>query len=86
MKRFNLLLLFGTGLLLLSACTAKTPSTVEPTEVMVTATEVAPTATEPVALEPEVDTCLECHTDKDRLIDTAAPEEEAAESESEGVG
>jgi cytochrome c5 len=31
------------------------------------------------------DHCLDCHTDKDRLIDTAAPEEEVVE-ESSGEG
>jgi hypothetical protein len=32
------------------------------------------------------DECLSCHSDKDRLVDTAKPVEEASESESSGVG
>lgn len=52
--------------------------------------EPAPTAAPsalPVA-EPgvEVDLCLQCHADKERLIETAKPEEPAAEGESKGVG
>jgi hypothetical protein len=35
---------------------------------------------------PAVDQCLSCHADKDRLIETAKPVEESAESESKGVG
>ena len=39
-----------------------------------------------VAQKPDtVDYCVECHSDKDRLIDTAAPEAEAI-SENEGEG
>jgi len=34
----------------------------------------------------EMDECLACHSDKDRLIETAKPVEEPAESESSGVG
>jgi hypothetical protein len=33
-----------------------------------------------------VDACLECHADKQQLIDTAKPVEEPVESESSGVG
>ena len=39
-----------------------------------------------VAQKPDtVDYCVECHSDKDQLIDTAAPEEEVI-SENEGEG
>jgi hypothetical protein len=41
---------------------------------------------ETVATEPEpIDYCLECHVDKDMLIDTADPEEEVIK-ENEGEG
>lgn len=38
-----------------------------------------------IAAEPETDECVECHTDKDRLIQTADPVEEV-ETESSGEG
>jgi hypothetical protein len=57
------------------------------------AIDAAPTeeaTSTPVALVPtaeplEPDTCTDCHTDKDLLIDTADPEEEVI-SENEGEG
>lgn len=76
--------LFSTlvvSLLLLSACApAATPAP--------TATVAAeePIETEAVVeVQQEADECLACHTDKQRLIDTASQVEEA-ESESTGVG
>jgi len=47
-------------------------------------TQIAPLpeATETV----EINECLKCHTDKDRLIETADAVVETAESESKGVG
>jgi len=36
--------------------------------------------------EPVLDECLNCHADKARLVDTAEPVVESAESESSGVG
>jgi hypothetical protein len=37
------------------------------------------------AAETEINECLNCHSDKERLIETAEPEK-PAESESKGVG
>jgi len=64
---------------LLSACVpAETPSP--------TAAAEKPVETEAVAeVLPEKDECVTCHTDKQRLIDTAKPVVEE-ESESSGVG
>jgi hypothetical protein len=57
---------------------------IEPTaEEKETPTE-APVETE-IAVVNQVDQCVECHTDKEQLINTAAPEEEHVE-ESEGAG
>ena len=58
--------------------------TVEPTKIEPTATDEEPTV-EVLPTEVPADECLECHQDKDRLIDTAKPEEEVV-SESSGEG
>ena len=44
-----------------------------------------PEPTEEVALEPQVDNCVECHTDQQTLIDTTDPVAEVV-SEDEGEG
>ena len=68
------------GFILLSACApAETPS---PTA---TAEEKRVEIEAVVEVEPKADECLACHTDKQRLIDTAEPVAES-ESESSGVG
>jgi hypothetical protein len=72
--------LLVTIIFLLSACApAAAPSPIG-TE---TPVETEPTAEVPA--EAAASECLACHTDKQRLIDTAAPVV-AAEAESKGVG
>ena len=44
-----------------------------------------PEPTEAIAAEPQVDNCIECHTDQQTLIDTVDPVAEVA-SENEGEG
>lgn len=83
MKTIRILFVtLGLALTLWACANSSSPAT--PTEVLIEAT--SPTevsAAEPTTLGP--DECLACHTDKQRLIDTAEPEV-AAESESKGVG
>lgn len=83
--RFLFTLLLTLLFMSLSGCTGATPAPATPTDEPVeeesaTVEEVA-TVSEPV----EVNNCLACHTDKDRLIDTAKPEEVVI-SENEGEG
>lgn len=63
-----------------AAVPAGEPQSAEPT---VASEAVAPTAA-PVTVE-VVNPCMACHSDKQTLIDTAKPEEEAPD-ESSGVG
>lgn len=66
----------------LSACESAGTT---PPSATVTA-EQKPVETKPVVeVQPETDECLACHTDKQRLIDTAKPIV-GAEGESKGVG
>ena len=55
----------------------------EPAEV--TTADTAPDPTEVPTAEPQTNYCVECHSDKDMLIDTAKPEQEII-SENEGAG
>jgi hypothetical protein len=73
-------------MLILSACSSE--STSQPLSIQYSEeldTESVPTEVIPTSA-PDSAECMSCHTDKDRLIDTAAPIEEAGESESKGVG
>jgi len=78
MRRAALLFWMLVGVAVLLACAPQPTSTPTPVP---TAT-VAPEAVTPAVA---VNYCLECHSDKEALIQTAKPEEKAP-SESEGVG
>jgi PBP1b-binding outer membrane lipoprotein LpoB len=66
--------------LFLSACAPAASSSPSPTEVEETIETEASAEVQADAGE-----CIACHTDKERLIETAAPVKEA-EAESSGVG
>ncbi|GAP09193.1 hypothetical protein BECAL_00333 [Bellilinea caldifistulae] len=74
-------LLAGFLILLAGCARATQPAPTATSEVPARPTAPAATATS----QPQVNYCVECHTDKDRLIQTAKPEEEVIE-ESEGAG
>ena len=68
-------------LFVLSSCTTKSPTT---TAAVTDVTE-SPTAEATATAAPVANECLNCHTEKQRLIDTAKPVV-VAEAESKGVG
>lgn len=71
--------------LALAACASEAAP--QATETMlVEETALLPTATPLPRPSPVVDNCLECHTDKDKLVALAVHEEAGHGSESEGVG
>jgi hypothetical protein len=78
MKNRYLVCSLIAGLLVVSACSPKVEASVAPMDMSVDTVEV-------ILSTPEVDECLACHTDKQRLIDTAKPEEVKVK-ESKGVG
>ena len=87
MKRYSVLISLVMLVFIFAGCNAKPaienspsePTIEEPVESSGT-TLVLPTAVPEVA-----DECTACHSDKDRLIDTASPVVEV-EEESEGAG
>lgn len=99
MKEKNLIILFGLAILLVISLTACAPA--RPSDEAFLGTPVAENVfqsgtkadsqfdqgvVEVAAAQPDgVDYCLDCHTDKEMLINTAAPEE-VVETESEGEG
>lgn len=82
------LVIFTLTTLALSACASQAApgaTGVSPTE-EAQAEIAVPTLTPLLKLTPVVDNCLDCHTDKDRLVALAKEEEAGHGSESEGVG
>ena len=91
-RRFFIPFWLVMGVILIAACGSRasvnngapsappSPAKLEPTPELV-AQVIDPTEI-PVAL----DECLDCHTDKQRLIDTTEPEGEEVESENQGEG
>lgn len=77
-------ILLGAGLVLLAGCGTSPAATTEAPVKTEAATE-APAAPAAAPAVETVDNCVDCHTNKQMLIDTAKPEE-PVESESEGVG
>jgi len=81
-------------LIMAAGCSAQSKAAAEPTEVKVTRVVPDPTkpvvtvepaeATEAVVEASSSDYCVDCHTDKDLLVEIAV--ETHAEEESEGVG
>jgi len=65
-------------LVVLSSCSTKSPTPAA-------AVPESPTAEATAIAEPVANECLNCHTEKQRLIDTAKPVV-VADAESKGVG
>jgi len=74
-----------TGLLGLFGCAKATPPTEAPTQPQPSENTPDPEPAFPSEPTAEVNYCLDCHTDKERLIETAKPEEKVV-SENKGTG
>jgi cytochrome c553 len=89
MKNRLLLIWIATLVILgLAACSpaAQPAEATEMAAEIQTAAETAPATEEAAPVEEtRADACVDCHTDKDRLIETAAPEV-VEEKESKGAG
>jgi len=66
---------------ILTACATKASASLEQSEVKVSLRNVEAV----LQFQPEADECLACHANKERLIETAKPEE-IVEAESSGAG
>ncbi len=84
MIKLKHLIMLTLATLALAACVSE--ATPDATEIPPTGEAVAATSTPLPTLVPVVDNCLECHTDKDKLVALAKEEEAGHGSESEGVG
>ncbi len=84
MIKLKHLIMLTLATLALAACASET--TPEATEILPADEAVVATSTPLPTLAPVVDNCLECHTDKDKLVALATEGEDAHGSESEGVG
>ncbi len=69
---------------LLVGCQTASPEPVQPSSEPAPTIEPSPTP-EPTEVIIQPDYCVECHTDKEKLIASARPEE-VVESESSGAG
>jgi hypothetical protein len=92
MRRFPLFSIFIINALLLSSC-GSTNTQLNVDEPLAPPLDLAPASPTQALSTPEAteaaaatDECLKCHTDKDRLIETADAVEPIAEGESKGVG
>lgn len=84
MIKLKPLIMLTLATLTLAACASE--ATQDTTETQPTEEAVVATSTPLPRLTPIVDNCLECHTDKDKLVALAKAEEAGHGSESEGVG